>query len=195
MSSLRLVSARLKQAALFRTIPPSACLSKRWLATAKEPSSPFESLDTFVDRHVGPDDDEAAFMLSKLGYHTMEDFLNATVPQKIRIPDTSVNESTMSALSESQLQARARALGARNSRFKSYIGMGYHNAVVPPVILRNVGHARTAFQSPTDACGRSWKIPHGTLRTLPTSPRSPKVSHVNNIYAFTVNSVKDVWNL
>ncbi|KAF9245789.1 glycine cleavage system P-protein-domain-containing protein [Melanogaster broomeanus] len=99
----------------------------RSLATAKAPATLFDSLDTFTDRHVGPDDSETAFMLSKLGYDSMESFLAATVPPKIRI-----------AAATSELQARAKALGKKNLQFKSYIGMGYHNAVVPLVILRNV---------------------------------------------------------
>ena len=77
-------------------------------------------------------------MLSKLGYESLDAFLAATVPPAIRIPATAISNASMPALSESELHARAKALGKQNGQFKSYIGMGYHNAVVPPVILRNV---------------------------------------------------------
>jgi glycine dehydrogenase len=78
-------------------------------------------------------------MLSKLGYDSMDAFITDTVPQKIRVSSTSVDNNSIPVFSESQLHARAKALGGQNVSFKSYIGMGYHCAVVPPVILRNVG--------------------------------------------------------
>ncbi|KAI0639594.1 glycine dehydrogenase [Trametes polyzona] len=110
----------------------------RGLATAKAPSSLFASLDTFSDRHIGPDDSEVAHMLSKLGYDSMDAFVADTVPQKIRVSSASVSNESISALSESELLQRAKELGKANKPVKSFIGMGYHNAVVPPVILRNI---------------------------------------------------------
>ncbi|KAI0361421.1 glycine dehydrogenase [Trametes cingulata] len=110
----------------------------RGLATAKAPSSLFASLDTFSDRHIGPDDNEVAHMLAKLGYDSMDAFVADTVPEKIRVSSASVSNESIPALSESELFQRAKELGRANKPFKSFIGMGYHNAVVPPVILRNV---------------------------------------------------------
>ena len=111
---------------------------RRGLATAKPPTSLFSALDTFSDRHIGPDNAEAVYMLSKLGYSSMEAFVDDTVPPKIRIPADAISDKAIGALSEAELLSRAKRLGAENKPFKSYIGMGYHNAVVPPVILRNV---------------------------------------------------------
>ncbi|TBU34729.1 glycine dehydrogenase [Dichomitus squalens] len=110
----------------------------RGLATAKAPSSLFTPLDTFADRHIGPDDHEISHMLKKLGYDSMDAFIADTVPDKIRTSATSVSNESIPSLSESELFQRAKELGRANKPFKSYIGMGYHNAVVPPVILRNV---------------------------------------------------------
>nr|BDS00030.1 glycine cleavage system P protein [Mycoleptodonoides aitchisonii] len=112
--------------------------ASRGLATAKAPSTLFAPLDTFADRHIGPDDAEIKHMLSKLGYESMEAFVSDTVPSKIRVSLALVSNESIPALSESELYVRARQLGKANKPFKSYIGMGYHNAVVPPVILRNV---------------------------------------------------------
>lgn len=105
----------------------------------KSPSSLFGPLDTFPERHIGPDDHEASHMLSTLGYDSMDDFVGATVPSKIRVSTDSVSNTSIPAFSESELYYRAKELGGHNKPFRSYIGMGYHNAVVPPVILRNVG--------------------------------------------------------
>ena len=77
-------------------------------------------------------------MLKQLGYDSMDAFIAATVPAHIRIPQDNVTNDTIPSLSESELIQRAKALGRENKLFKSYIGMGYHNSVVPPVILRNV---------------------------------------------------------
>ena len=82
-------------------------------------------------------------MLKNLGYDSMDAFIADTVPPKIRISPSTVSNESIPVLSESELQANAKALGAQNKPFKSYIGMGYHNAVVPPVILRNVCTTRS----------------------------------------------------
>ena len=122
---------------------PSACRSlqrrqARGFASVKPPLSPFGPLDKFPERHIGPDDPEVSHMLSTLGYESMDGFVDATVPSKIRVSSTSVSDTSIPAFSESELYYRAKELGSRNKSFKSYIGMGYHNAIVPPVILRNV---------------------------------------------------------
>ncbi|EPQ61428.1 hypothetical protein GLOTRDRAFT_10545, partial [Gloeophyllum trabeum ATCC 11539] len=112
-------------------------VARRTLATQAD-TDVFAPLDTFPDRHIGPDRNETSYMLSKLGYDSMEAFVAATVPQKIRVSSSSVSDASIPALSEGELHARARELANANAPFRSYIGMGYHNAVVPPVILRNI---------------------------------------------------------
>ncbi|KAG6814114.1 hypothetical protein H0H92_002109 [Tricholoma furcatifolium] len=123
-----------------RALPSSLTLARRarGLATIHPQTSILSPLDTFSERHIGPDDDEARIMLSKLGYKSMDAFIEATVPPKIRIPANVIDNNSIAALSEVELYDRAKELAAQNKPFKSYIGMGYHTAVVPPVILRNV---------------------------------------------------------
>ncbi|GLB35899.1 putative the glycine cleavage system catalyzes the degradation of glycine [Lyophyllum shimeji] len=125
---------------LSRVLPssPSVAQRSRGLATIRPQTSLFQPLDVFPERHIGPDDKEASLMLSKLGYKSMDAFIDATVPPKIRIAANAMDNNSIPVLSESQLQARAKELGGQNKPFKSYIGMGYHTAVVPPVVLRNV---------------------------------------------------------
>lgn len=108
----------------------------RGLATASKDI--FAPLDTFQRRHVGPDENEITKMLRRLDYNSLEDFIHDTVPQQIRIPNKSLNNDAIAAYSESELLKRARDLAKVNKPVRSYIGMGYWNAVVPPVILRNV---------------------------------------------------------
>ncbi|TFK56654.1 glycine dehydrogenase [Heliocybe sulcata] len=109
----------------------------RALATQAD-SNVFAPLDTFTDRHIGPDNNETSYMLSQLGYDSMDAFIGATVPGKIRVSASDVSDESIPPLSESELHRRAKELASANKPFKSYIGMGYHTAVVPPVILRNI---------------------------------------------------------
>jgi glycine dehydrogenase len=117
---------------------PRVSAPARRLATAHPPTSPFAALDTFARRHIGPDNHEEEKMLSQLGYKSMDAFVQDAVPQHIRVPETTVSDESIPSVSERELYQRAKVLADENKLLKSYIGMGYHNAVTPPVILRNV---------------------------------------------------------
>ena len=95
----------------------------------------FASTDRFSDRHIGPDDAEVEVMLEAVGFDSLDALVEATVPESIRL-DRALDLPP--AVSESALVARARDLAERNTLKRSFIGAGYHRAVVPPVILRNV---------------------------------------------------------
>jgi glycine dehydrogenase len=77
-------------------------------------------------------------MLKALGYDSLHAFIADTVPQHIRSDGSAVSNESIPPLSESELLKRVSELAAQNKPHRSYIGMGYWNAVVPPVILRNV---------------------------------------------------------
>lgn len=71
-------------------------------------------------------------MLDFLGYPSMNAFLAECVPGSIRIDSSVVSESgdnAIRALSEEELLRRAKELGNKNKVFRSFIGMGYHQAV------------------------------------------------------------------
>ncbi|PPQ99545.1 hypothetical protein CVT24_005333 [Panaeolus cyanescens] len=136
MASLRSITALRRLHGL--SANKSSALHSRGLASLKSPASLFAPLDTFSERHIGPDDAEASTMLSQLGYDSMDAFIADTVPSKIRIPTETIDNKSIAAYSESELHLRAKQLAGENKTFKSYIGMGYHCAVVPPVILRNI---------------------------------------------------------
>ena len=157
-------------------------LSTRAFASAKPPSSLFAALDTFPERHIGPDDHEASHMLSTLGYDSMDAFVDAAVPSKIRVSTTAVSKESIPAFSESELYYRAKQLGSYNKPFKSYIGMGYHNAVVPPVILRNASLS-LAFQTFLKLSHRLWKTLLGIPHTPHISPKLLKVLQLSLLVA------------
>ncbi|MGF7239191.1 MAG: glycine dehydrogenase (aminomethyl-transferring), partial [Frankia sp.] len=89
---------------------------------------------TFVDRHIGPGPTARQAMLNALGYADLDALTTAAVPAGIR--DTEL--VLPPAGSEPEILAELRALAARNRAVPSMIGLGYHPAVMPGVIQRNV---------------------------------------------------------
>lgn len=108
------------------------------LETPRESESVFTAQDTFLRRHVGPRPEEVKHILNTLGYSSMDEFVRKTVPEEVYLPESSADEHFLPALSESELARRGKELASQNKVFRSYIGMGYHNTQVPPVIMRNV---------------------------------------------------------
>ncbi len=91
--------------------------------------------DTFVPRHIGPNPDEVREMLATLGYASLDELIDVTVPSGIRRGrPLRLGE----ARTETEVLAEIRGIASRNRIFRSYLGMGYHDCVTPPVIQRNV---------------------------------------------------------
>ena len=75
-------------------------------------------------------------MLAAVGYHTLDDFVSATLPAQIRARrELNIPQAPMD---ERSLLSRLRGMVSKNQVFRSYIGMGYYNTITPNVILRNV---------------------------------------------------------
>ncbi|HEX6040581.1 aminomethyl-transferring glycine dehydrogenase [Longimicrobium sp.] len=91
--------------------------------------------DTFVRRHVGPDEVEIGRMLQALGYRSLDELVDATVPASIRLGRPLALGPERS---EYELLRELRTMMSRNRVFRSYLGMGYHDCIVPPVIQRNI---------------------------------------------------------
>jgi len=90
---------------------------------------------TFEDRHNGPRQQDVDEMLSVCGEKSLDELIKKTIPASIRLPeDLNVRE----AVSESDYLNELKKIGALNKVFKSYIGLGYYNTIVPGVILRNI---------------------------------------------------------
>ncbi|MET0396705.1 MAG: aminomethyl-transferring glycine dehydrogenase, partial [Longimicrobiaceae bacterium] len=91
--------------------------------------------DTFVRRHIGPDEAEIRQMLDALGYDSLDALVDATVPESIRLRRPLALGPERS---EYEMLAELREMVSKNRVFRSFIGMGYHDCIVPPVIQRNV---------------------------------------------------------
>ena len=91
--------------------------------------------ERFATRHLGPRPEEQAEMLELLGFDSLDALVDEIVPADIRLGRPL---GLPSPLSEQEALARLRALAAKNRVFRSWLGMGYHDTITPPVILRNV---------------------------------------------------------
>ena len=91
--------------------------------------------NSFQRRHIGPNLKEQDQMLSTIKADTLEQLISETVPNNIRLK----NQLDLDpAMSEYEYLAHIKELSEKNKVFKSYIGLGYHEAIVPSVIQRNI---------------------------------------------------------
>jgi glycine dehydrogenase len=93
------------------------------------------SLDSFPRRHLGITPAMLEKMLQILGLASLEDLIAQTVPANIRLVQPL---QLPQAQSEYAALAQLKSLASKNKVFRSYIGMGYHDCITPPVILRNI---------------------------------------------------------
>jgi glycine dehydrogenase len=91
--------------------------------------------DKFVERHIGPNEEEIKKMLAKINADSIEELLEETIPPSIRL-DKPLNLE--SGISEFEFSKHIQTLGRKNENFSSYIGLGYHPAITPAVIQRNI---------------------------------------------------------
>ncbi|WP_299672434.1 aminomethyl-transferring glycine dehydrogenase [uncultured Polaribacter sp.] len=91
--------------------------------------------NSFQLRHIGPNTKEQEQMLSTIKADDLEQLITETVPDNIRLKDAL---DLAPAMSEYEYLAHIKALSEKNKVFKSYIGLGYHEAIVPSVIQRNI---------------------------------------------------------
>src|SRR6185369_8824785 len=70
-----------------------------------------------------------------IGVSSVDELINQTVPSHIRLKQPL---RIAPAMSEYQYTKHLKALGKKNKVFRSYIGMGYYNNILPAVIQRNV---------------------------------------------------------
>ncbi|GAB7194258.1 aminomethyl-transferring glycine dehydrogenase [Dickeya oryzae] len=97
--------------------------------------SQLEHGSAFTERHIGPSVAQQQQMLTAIGAASLDELIRHIVPADIQLPQP---PAVGDAATEYQALAELKAIASRNQRYKSYIGMGYHAVLTPPVILRNV---------------------------------------------------------
>ena len=92
-------------------------------------------MSEFIQRHIGPTEEEQKEMLSDLGLTSIEELVRDVVPTSIllrgqnKLPDGCSEQEALTELKE---------IAGRNKVKRSLIGQGYYGTITPPVIQRNV---------------------------------------------------------
>lgn len=91
--------------------------------------------NSFQLRHIGPRIKDQDQMLQTIGIESLDQLIYETIPDDIRLHK---ELNLAPAMSEYEYLNHINELGAKNKVFKSYIGLGYHEAIIPSVIQRNI---------------------------------------------------------
>ena len=84
---------------------------------------------------MGPSSKDVSIMLEKIGVSSVEQLISETIPKNIRLTKTLDLDTP---LSEHEYLKHIQELSEHNQVCKTYIGLGYHETVTPPVIQRNI---------------------------------------------------------
>jgi glycine dehydrogenase len=89
----------------------------------------------FASRHIGINKKEAEKMFAAIGVSSLEQLINETIPQNIRLNQS---PELPEAMTEREYSEHITELASQNEVFTSYIGMGWYDTATPAAIIRNV---------------------------------------------------------
>ena len=89
----------------------------------------------FADRHIGPGIEATRQMLEVVERQTLDALIDEAVPARLRLAQ---GLSLPPAAGEFEVLAKLRELAGQNQVYRNWIGLGYYDAILPPVIQRNV---------------------------------------------------------
>ncbi len=95
----------------------------------------YEAYDFANRRHIGPAPQEMADMLKTIGYKTLDELIDDTVPPAIR---QKAALDWGDAMSERDALHHMKKIAKKNKVLTSLIGQGYHGTTTPAPILRNI---------------------------------------------------------
>src|SRR5450631_846746 len=102
----------------------------------KENMNLFEKQSSeFTARHIGPNEAETKEMLDEIGVNSIEELIDKTIPAGIRLQE---ELNVPEPVSEFEYLNELKEIANRNKVYKSYIGQGYYDTIVPNVILRSL---------------------------------------------------------
>jgi len=107
-------------------------MTESWSVAGSEYDS---SRDDFVKRHMGTNARQQTMMLHELGVDSLDELMASVIPADIYAPG---DLDLPVAMSETEALAELRLIAGRNRLYRSFIGQGYYNAILPGVIQRNV---------------------------------------------------------
>ena len=90
---------------------------------------------SFSDRHIGPREDDIKSIMKLVGVKSIDELIDQTIPKHIQL-NSKMN--LPKPLSENRFIEHMKSLANKNKCYRSYIGMGYYNTILPGVIQRNI---------------------------------------------------------
>ncbi len=94
-------------------------------------------LEYFKTRHIGPRSDQYSDMLSILGMKSLDELIEAVIPKSI-LNSNVKSKNSFPPISEFDILKRLKEIAKKNKIFKSFIGTGYYDTILPTVIKRNI---------------------------------------------------------
>lgn len=91
--------------------------------------------EKFQKRHIGISEEDEKIMLGKIGVKSLDELIEQTIPQDIRLPQ---GIRLPEALSEHEYAEEMALMASKNRISASYIGMGWYDTIAPAPIVRNV---------------------------------------------------------
>nr|WP_288931715.1 aminomethyl-transferring glycine dehydrogenase [uncultured Allomuricauda sp.] len=91
--------------------------------------------EVFAARHIGITERDLPHMLETIGVENVEQLINETIPDDIKLKKPL---DLPEGISEHEFLSHLQDLAKKNSVFKTYIGLGYHESLTPSVIKRNI---------------------------------------------------------
>jgi len=90
---------------------------------------------SFSDRHIGPREHDISSIMKFVGVKSIDELIDQTIPKHIQL-NSEIN--LPQPLSENRFIEHMKSLANQNKCYRSYIGMGYYNTILPGVIQRNI---------------------------------------------------------
>ena len=92
-------------------------------------------MSSFSSKHIGINTDQKREMLNSLGINSIDELISETIPKNIRLnKELDLDE----ALSENEFLNHIKKLAKKNKNYKSFIGLGYNESIIPSAIKRNI---------------------------------------------------------
>ena len=91
--------------------------------------------NNFAMRHNGPQEADVKKMLKTIGVKSIDELIDKTIPKQIRLKK---DLDLPLGMNEYEYLNHIKSIAAKNKIYRSYIGMGYYNTILPGVLQRNI---------------------------------------------------------
>ena len=91
--------------------------------------------NSFIYRHIGPNEKETNEMLQQIGVSSIDELIYQTIPDNIRLKK---DLNLPPAMTEIEYAEHILNLSKKNKIYRSFIGLGYYETTMPAVIQRNI---------------------------------------------------------